>query len=257
MVSIVPLGSALAPSDGVEDSHAIDGFVARFAIGGARTATFLIDPTRRKKALDAALAFGVQLILRREARLDLHAAAVATEPDTGGLLIIGPKGVGKSSLTIALALAGWTLFSDDHVITWREGSELRVAGLRVPLFLTPDAAERLPSHLPKGQAVPSLGKRMFKPEELFPGQHRAEGRIAATVFPERDPAARSTLEPLRPLDCFQRLLSLSPFLAADASARPCIEVARAIADLPAFVLRAGPDLLEPRAADELLRTALA
>ena len=116
MVSIVPLGSALAPSDGVEDSHAIDGFVARFAIGGARTATFLIDPTRRKKALDAALAFGVQLILRREARLDLHAAAVATEPDTGGLLIIGPKGVGKSSLTIALALAGWTLFSDDHVI---------------------------------------------------------------------------------------------------------------------------------------------
>lgn len=234
----------------------IDGFAARFASDGGRTATFLIDPTRRKKDLDAALAFGVHLILRREGRLDLHAAAVAPRPDAGGLLIIGPKGTGKSSLTMALALRGWTFYSDDHLITWREAGELRVAGLRVPLFLTPDAAERLPAHLPKGQEVPSLGKRMFKPDELFPGQHRAGGQIAATVFPEFASAATSTLEPLRPLDCFQRLLAVSPFLVADPSARPCIEVARAIADLPAFVLRASPDLLEPRFADELLRTAL-
>jgi hypothetical protein len=256
VVTVVPFGSATAGDETHEESHGIEGFSARFANDGRRMATFLIDPSRRKKEKDAALAFGVQLILRREGRLDLHAAAVAPRPDAGTLLIVGPKGAGKSSLTIALALSGWTLFSDDHVIAWREGNEIRVGGLRVPLFLTPDAVERLPPHLPKGQDVPAMGKRMFQPEELFPGQHRAEGRIAVTIFPERTTANPSTLEPLRPMDCFQRLLSVSPFLAADASAMPCIEVARAIADLPAFVLRAGPDVLDPLAADQLLRTAL-
>lgn len=255
-VSVVPLESPAHEPEAIEELWALHGFVARFASEGRRAATFRIDPTRRKKDLDAALAFGVHLILRREGRLDLHAAAAAPRPDAGGLLIVGPKGAGKSSLTVAVALAGWTFFSDDHVIAWRDGNALRVAGLRVPLFLTRDAAERLPSHLPKGRAIRSLGKRMFKPEELFPGQHRSEGRIAATVFPERTPSVRSALERLRPVDCFRRLLALSPFLAADASAKPCIDVARAIADLPAFVLRAGPDLLEPSAADRLLRTAL-
>ena len=46
----------------------------------------------------------------REGRLDLHAAAVSPDPDVPGVLIVGPKGAGKSSLTIALALSGWTLF---------------------------------------------------------------------------------------------------------------------------------------------------
>lgn len=254
-VSVLPLGTATFATGG-DESSVMDGFAAHFPNSGDRTATFFIDPSRRKKDLDARLAFGVYLILRREGRLDLHAAAVAPARDAGALLIIGPKGAGKSSLTMALALSGWTLFSDDHIITWRDGGELRVAGLRVPLFLTPDAAERLPSHLPKGRMAPSLGKRMFQPEELFPGQHRAEGPVARTVFIERS-AAPSKLEPLRPLDCFQRLLSVSPFLASDPSARPCIEIARGIADLPSFALHAGPDILQPTAADALLRGALA
>lgn len=254
-VSVLPLGTSTSSTGGDEGASVIDGFTAHFPAAG-RSATFFIDPSRRKKDLDALLAHGVYLILRREGRLDLHAAAVAPARDAGALLIVGPKGAGKSSLTMALALSGWTLFSDDHIITWRDGGELRVAGLRVPLFLTPDAAERLPSHLPKGRMAPSLGKRMFQPEELFPGQHRAEGPVARTVFIERS-AAPSKLEPLRPLDCFQRLLSVSPFLASDPSARPCIEIARGIADLPSFALHAGPDILQPTAADALLRGALA
>ena len=256
LVSVVPLGDPGSGAADVDDEHVLDGFVARIANDGRRVATFLIDPSRRKKDLDAVLAYGVQLILRREGRLDLHAAAVAPSPGDRGLLIIGPKGAGKSSLTVALALSGWTFFSDDHVIVWREEDGLRVAGLRVPLFLTPDAAERLPSEGPRGQDVPSLGKRMFQPGELFPGQHANEGRIAGVVFPDRTGLVPSTLTHLAPMDCFQRLLALSPFLASDPSSRPCLEVARAIADLPAFVLSAGPDLLDPVQADRVMRGAL-
>jgi hypothetical protein len=256
-VSIVPLELGAARTPAGENTHQADGFMAHMASDGSRVATFRVDSGRRKKDIDAALASGVHLILRREGRLDLHAAAVAPGPEEGGLLIVGPKGVGKSSLTIALALSGWAFFSDDHVITWLDHDLVRVAGLRVPLFLTPDAVARLPPHFPKGQDVPSMGKQMFQPEDLFAGQHRDSGGIAAIVFPERTEHASSTLESLRPVDCFQRLLSLSPFLAADASARPCIEVARAIADLPAFILRAGPDLLDPATAARTLQRALA
>jgi hypothetical protein len=255
-VSIRPIGHRGGHAEKGEDAHALEGFVATFAADGRRAATFLIDPTRRKKDKDAALAFGIHLILRREGRLDLHAAAVSPGADAGGLLIVGPKGVGKSSLTVALALSGWAFYSDDHVLTWLDHGHVSVAGLRGPLFLAPDAAARLPGHLAKGQEVPSLGKRMFQPEALFPGQRLAQGRIAAVVFPERSSAGVSTLERLRSVDCFQRLLALSPFLAADPSARPCIDVARGIADLPAFALGAGPDLLDPKRADELLRSAL-
>ena len=256
LVSVVPLEVAGSGAAGVVDEHSLDGFVARIANDGRRVATFLIDPSRRKKELDAALAFGVQLILRREGRLDLHAAAVAPGPGAGGLLIIGAKGAGKSSLTVALALSGWTFFSDDHVLVWREDEGLLVAGLRVPLFLTPDAAERLPTRLPRGQHVPSLGKRMFQPGELFPGQHATKGRIATVIFPERSSLIPSTLTRLTPMDCFQRLLATAPFLVSDPSSRPCLEVARAIADLPAFVLNSGPDLLDPVTADRVLRGAI-
>lgn len=257
VVSVVPLEDSRRGVEGAHDLHELDGFVARIANDGRRVATFLIDPSRPKKDLDAILAYGVQLILRREGRLDLHAAAVAPSQGDGGLLIIGRKGTGKSSLTVALALSGWTFLSDDHVMVWQEEDGLRVAGLRVPLFLTPDAAERLPKQLPRGRHVPSLGKRMFQPGELFPGQHVIEAPLAAVVFPERMPDGSSSLVPIRALESFQRLLAMTPSLAADPSARPCLDVARSIADLPSFVLRAAPDLLDPQTASGLLVRAFA
>lgn len=92
--------------------------------------------------------------------------------------------------------------------------------------------------------------------EVFPGQYQPEGRVGAIVFPERIPEGPSVLVPMRGLDAFQRLLALCPFLSGDASARSCIDVARTIADLPAFVLRSGPDILDPATADRVLAPAL-
>ena len=84
-----------------------------------------------------------------------------------------------------------------------------------------------------------------------------EAPLAAVVFPERSPDESSSLEPIRAVESFQRLLALTPFLAADPSARPCLEVARLIADLPSFVLRAAPDVLDPKTASRLLVRAFA
>lgn len=233
-----------------------DGFSIDFPGDAPRTAILYVDPARRKKELDAAIGAALYMALRREARLDLHAAAVIPAPDRGAVLIVGAKGVGKSSLTLSLALAGWRFLSDDYVLAWRGDTEVRLGCLRSSLYLTPDAVVRLPPGGPAGRNVPRMGKRMFDPGELFPGLHRVEDSLAAVVFPERVESAESSLIPIRPLEAFQRILTLTPFLAADPSARPCIEVARAIADLPAFVLRAASDLLDPRTAARVMEPTL-
>jgi hypothetical protein len=216
------------------------------------TAQLHLEPDAPKKALDLAFATALHLILRREGRLDLHTAAVKPRSRDASLLILGPKGSGKSSLTLALGGAGWKFTTDDHALAWIDRGDIRLGSLRASLFLTQDAADRRPPRAPKGRIIEFMAKRQFAPDDLFPGQYQPEGRVGAIVFPERVPEERSALVPIRAMEAFQRLLAQCPFLSADASARPCIEVARAIADLPAFVLRSGPDMLDPAAADRVL-----
>lgn len=242
----------LAPP-AADDGPKLDGFSVRFPAETPREAVLSIDPSRRKKELDAVIGAALYMALRREGRLDLHAAAVV--PPSGGagaILIVGAKGAGKSSLTLSLAMAGWRFLSDDYVLAWRDGAQIRLGCLRSSIYLTPDAVDRLPAHRPPGRDVPRTGKRMFEADQLFPGQHMIEAPLAAVVFPERAPEGPSSLKPIRAIESFQRLLALTPFLAADASARPCLDVARSAADLPSFVLGAAPDLLDVGTASRTL-----
>ena len=253
VIRVRALGAGFEPPDSGVDA---DGFSVRFPAETPREASLFIDPARRKKEFDAAIGAALYMVLRREARLDLHAAAVV--PPIGGpgaVLIVGPKGAGKSSLTLSLAMAGWRFLSDDYVLAWSGDAQIRLGCLRSSLYLTPDAVDRLPEKRPPGRDVPRMGKRMFDAEPLFPGQHMIEAPLAAVVFPERVPDGSSSLEPIRAVESFQRLLALTPFLAADPSARPCLDVARSVADLPSFVLRAAPDILDPKTASSLLEIA--
>jgi hypothetical protein len=67
----------------------------------------------------------------------LHCACV--ERDGNGLLIAGNSGVGKSTLTAALAQRGHTLISDDWTYFSREQSALVAHGLFAPIKLLPEA----------------------------------------------------------------------------------------------------------------------
>ena len=247
---------ALDPrKDSPENCLSFGGFSIRFPAETPREAVLFIDPSRRKKELDAAIGAAVYMALRREGRLDLHAAAVVPPIEgAGAVLVAGAKGAGKSSLTLSLAMAGWRFLSDDYVLAWRDGAQIRLGCLRSSLYLTPDAVDRLPAHHPPGRDVPRTGKRTFEADRLFPGQHMIEAPLAAVVFPERVPEGPSSLKPIRAIESFQRLLALTPFLAADASARPCLHVARSIADLPSFVLGGAPDLLVAGTASRMLAT---
>ncbi|MEO8360844.1 MAG: hypothetical protein ABI672_12505 [Vicinamibacteria bacterium] len=228
-----------------------DGFVARFSDDQTRRASIGLKSGLVKKDTDGALGTVLHLILRREGRLDLHSAAVSRNRTEPAVLFIGAKGVGKSSLTVTLAGQGWSFLSDDYVLAWMSKGSLHAGGLRTPLYLTEDARARLPAGVSQGRLIRSAGKWMFQPAELFPEQHRAHAAVGAIVFPQLV-AGSSKVERLRPMDAFQRLLTFCPFLVADPAARPCLEVARALADRPAYALHAGPDLLESTTALKIM-----
>ena len=221
-----------------------------------RHAILRLGPQLRKKEIDAALAAALHSALRREGRLDIHAAAVSPGDEKGGVLIVGPKGHGKTSLTVAAALSGWTFLSDDVVVVWGPGESPQGTGLRTSFFLTGDTEGRLPATAPKGTANPSHDKLKQDPETLFPGQRRDVFRIRAVVYPKIADSALSRLGRIEPSAAFKRLLSHCAFLAQDKEARPCLDVARDLALLPTFDLRAGRDALEPANAVRILRAAL-
>ena len=189
----------LSIPDSPRDGLAFDGFTVRFPAETPQQACLFIDPSRPKKELDAAISAALHMVLRREARLDLHAAAVLPPAvGAGAVLVVGAKGVGKSSLTLALATAGWGFLSDDLVLAWRDESQTRLGCLRPSLYLTPDAVDRLKASRPPGREVPRMGKRMFEPEEIFPGQHLVETTAAAATFDKRRKCTPGLLEVIGP-----------------------------------------------------------
>jgi len=71
----------------------------------------------------------------------VHCACLAI--DGQGLLIAGQSGVGKSTLAVAMAQAGFTLVSDDWTYITDDG-DLLANGLFAPVKLMPDAIEHFP-----------------------------------------------------------------------------------------------------------------
>ena len=69
----------------------------------------------------------------------LHCACL--EQNGRGLLIAGDSGVGKSTLTAALAQRGFALISDDWTYFSREQSTVVAHGLFSPIKLLPDAVQ--------------------------------------------------------------------------------------------------------------------
>ncbi len=84
----------------------------------------------------------------RNGILTLHAAAIMTPQ--GGILVIGPRGGGKSILTLSALVAGFGVISDDWILLGSEsGRKIQVERLRpFLLFRQSWAAAQLRARLP-------------------------------------------------------------------------------------------------------------
>jgi hypothetical protein len=74
--------------------------------------------------------------------IPIHAACLVHYES--GVLITGASGAGKSTLSVALALNGMELVSDDWTYLWDGHDRLMAYGLQVPVKLLPDAVNHFP-----------------------------------------------------------------------------------------------------------------
>jgi hypothetical protein len=87
--------------------------------------------------------FPLLLLLRSRAIYHLHAAAVLSPRDELWLLCGGQR-AGKTTLSTALALAGWRPLSDDSMLLHFDGAAPRLTALKKSFHLSTDLIERWP-----------------------------------------------------------------------------------------------------------------
>jgi hypothetical protein len=168
----------------------------------------------------------------------VHAGAVARGAQA--VLLPGPAGTGKSTLTLGLGAAGWTVYGDDTVLLT---SALEVRPLPLPLcvkrgtwptaeMLLGSARRGVPGRRPDGVDVRWLPYG----DLLAMAPPEARTVVSHIVFPVFEPGARTTLQPLDVEAVLPRLVpglhALGPSLAPErveqliawAASRPCFEL---------------------------------
>jgi hypothetical protein len=172
--------------------------------------------------------------------VSLHAALLSR--GGRGVLLVGPKESGKSTLACALLGTGWRLHSDDTVLI-EDGPRARGIPRRVSLrqasreLLGAGTWTRILG-LPATTRTP--GGILFHPAEAWPGETPASVEPAAVILLARRGATtgRGRLEPL---DAGRALVALAPYSnRRDAGIGRALEALQPLADrVPAFDLGRG------------------
>ena len=172
--------------------------------------------------------------------VSLHAALLSRR--SRGVILVGPKESGKSTLACALLGAGWRLHSDDTTLIEpgpRARGIPRRVSLRVSsLHLIGAATWRRILDLP-GTTATSSGL-LFHPLEAWPGKAPTSVEPSAVIFLGR----RGTkAEPARieSLDAARALIALAPYSnRCDAGLGSALEALQPLADrVPTFDLGRG------------------
>jgi len=168
-------------------------------------------------------AFAVARLLRARGRYVLHAAGLASPDGDRGVLVIGPPGSGKSTLTLAALRHGWRYLSDDAVVLRAvegtasvSGSPQRAAsviarGVRKHCYVDADAAPRHPEFGFGGEVPDTSGssRRRVMLEEPFSGCRVDACIPRLLLFPRIVDAERSKFVSLDRVASFGRLLDAS------------------------------------------------
>jgi hypothetical protein len=133
--------------------------------------------------------------LKRKGRYSLHAAGACLAGK--GLLFPGTTGAGKSTLSFALAGAGFQYLGDDMVFLTTNGEDCCANAFPEPIDLTPDCLQLFPELEAAVQGRPN-GWRKFSvsPHEFLGAETRWTCLPTLLVFPGVSGRATSTLAPM-------------------------------------------------------------
>lgn len=230
----------------------------RVAIAGEAEPFFALNGSDCRVRLTSGWRKAVALLLlhrlmrvRRDA-IFFHAASVSIAER--GILLVGPKGAGKSTLALALAARGHGLLSDEHAC-YRPCSR-EILPFRRPVGIKPGpratAVERALERL--GSSPERDGMMRMDADRLFPGSPCAPAPLAAVVFLDGI-GADTRLDRIEPgREELGRLQVVASSLVNAPRTRRVFELAQLLASSRVFRLRAGsPD----RTADVIEREARA
>lgn len=118
----------------------------------------------------------------------VHAACVVRAGKA--ILLAAPSGTGKSTISLFLALRGWSLLSDDWTFVSSTNGSLRVWGMQTALKLLPDAVNHFSALAPFSPAESLNGELSFEidPWTLFGVDRAVDAIPAGLVFLTRKPS---------------------------------------------------------------------
>lgn len=245
----------------VYENHLPDGHVRLVSGGGAQ---FRVEPGHVDTGgiLPYCFHAAVAQQLARAGVMTLHAAGIATPK--GGLLAIGPKGAGKSTLTASALRAGFGVVSDDWLLASFDGRAMQVERMRSFMMLRKGwATAQLRQYLPdvpvsESATRPRLHIRLPQDHPRFP----CAWPLSSICLLERGRAGRpkqTRSEPLAASAALSALIESSmPIVLSDRLPveRACLfpAVSR-MAGQACFRVQAGIDLIE--ASESAWRSLLA
>jgi hypothetical protein len=239
---LLAAGSADFPFDVVSRS----GEGAVLALRGERAAALEVTPSGCRIALRAGWRKAIALLLlqrlmrSREDAIFFHAATASVRG--AGLMLVGPKGAGKSTLVLALAARGHGLLGDENAC-YLPATRVLVP-FRRPVGVKPGPRSRLveAALAARGRSPERDGMMRVPVPELFPGEEPAPAPLRALVFLEGF-AAVPALRRLTPARGeLARLQPVASSMLNAAHTRRVFEMARLLAHCSVWALTAGaPD----------------
>jgi hypothetical protein len=210
-------------------------------------AAHLADSFHRKSALLQGnfWAYGLMKLFRQKGLYTLHGAGLVS-PTNAGVVISGPCGSGKSTLSIGLIRAGWGYLSDDALLLREVEDAVEILALRKAFYVDEDNASRY-ADLSPGAVVPdnaSGQRRQLALHESLPDQYHSQTTASALVFPRIVSDPTSTLKPLSGAATLAKLLGESGGQLFDrhTMSQHLQILKRLIEQTRAFELQSGQDL---------------